>query len=104
MTTCRSWSLTNCDFSPVRNYVNLIARTYLADVPDPGLERTKSDRDPLMTRRLVAALQALAKSTVEDSLMYPDAVEPAGTAEIQDFLKHAGPFGFAGRGSVAARD
>lgn len=36
-------------------------------------------------------------------MMYADAVEPAGIAEIAGFLKAAGPFSYAGRGRVGGR-
>jgi CubicO group peptidase (beta-lactamase class C family) len=89
--------LTNCDFSAIRNYVNLLTRNYLTTVPDPEVERTRPDPDPDQTRRLVAALEGVRHGTIDESLMYVDAVEPAGLSEVSGFLQAAGPFTYAGR-------
>lgn len=95
--------LTNCDFSGIRNYVNLIARRYIKGVPDPADERTRRDADAAATARLAAAIRGLAQGHVDPSVMYADAVEPLGVGEIQGFLAHAGPFTFAGRHRVPPR-
>jgi CubicO group peptidase (beta-lactamase class C family) len=95
--------LTNCDFSSIRNYVNLIAGTYIGGVPDPAVDRTKPDADAAATARLAAGLRGLTQGHVDESVMYADAVEPVGVDEIKDFLAHAGPFTFAGRHAVPPR-
>jgi CubicO group peptidase (beta-lactamase class C family) len=95
--------LTNCDFSLVRNYVNLIVRTYLPDVPDPAVERTTRDADPPATARLVSALQRMRQGRVDETVMEASAIDPPGVDEIRDFLTHAGPFTFAGRARVPSR-
>lgn len=95
--------LTNCDFSGVRNYVNLIARTYISGVPDPASDRRRPDTDSAATARLAAALRGLAQGHVDEAAMYPDAIEPVGVDEVKDFLAHAGPFTFAGRHPVPPR-
>src|SRR4051812_21429014 len=48
--------LTNCDFSAVRDYVNTIARLYIAKVPDPATEAQKVDARPEETQKLIAAM------------------------------------------------
>jgi CubicO group peptidase (beta-lactamase class C family) len=92
--------LTNCDFSAVRNYVNLVARAYIPGVPDPAAESAKPDADPAATQRLAAAMQGLARGTLDESVLHADAVDPIGVDEVADFLKGAGPFTYAGRGRL----
>jgi CubicO group peptidase (beta-lactamase class C family) len=94
--------LTNCDFSGVRNYVNRVARRYVPGVPDPSVESARTDGDPAATARGIAALQSVRRGAVDESAMYADAVEPAGVAEVQDLLKAAGPFTYAGRRRLTA--
>lgn len=89
--------LTNCDFSNVRDYVNLLARAYLPDVPDPSVQKTQPDPAPETTRRMAAALQAIARGTIDESAMFADAVEPIGLEEAALFLKGMGAVSYAGR-------
>ncbi len=88
---------TNCDFSQIRDYVGLLTRAYLTDVPDPAQESSRADADPAETRHLAGVLAGLAHGKLDESAMEANAVEPVGIAEVQDFLQHAGAFSFAGR-------
>jgi CubicO group peptidase (beta-lactamase class C family) len=89
--------LTNCDFSSVRDYVNLVARAYLPMVPDPSVLRTHVDSEPEVTRRMAAAVLAVARGTIDDSAMFADALEPIGLDQAAAFLKAIGPLSYAGR-------
>lgn len=89
--------LTNCDFSSVRDYVNLIARAHLPDVPDPAVQVTQPDTAPEVTRRMAAAVQAVARGTIDESAMFADAVEPIGLEQAAAFLKGIGALSYAGR-------
>jgi CubicO group peptidase (beta-lactamase class C family) len=89
--------LTNCDFSSVRDYVNLVARTYMPGVADPARESQKSDAAPGDTSRMIAAMAAIAQGRVDENAMFPDAIEPLGIAGAAAFLKGSGPFSYAGR-------
>jgi CubicO group peptidase (beta-lactamase class C family) len=93
--------LTNCDYASVRDYVNLIARAYIPDVPDPAIEAAQRDPRPADTAALVSLFGRLGRRLVEDPLMFPDALEPAGLDEIAGFLAAAGPFRYAGRAALA---
>jgi len=92
--------LTNCDFSPIRDFVNMITRTYLKDAPDPATEATKTDSDPKTTARLTAVLNGIMKRQLDLNVMYSDAIEPIGLEEASGFLAHAAPYQYAGRGRV----
>lgn len=89
--------LTNCDFSEVRDYVNMLARTYIPNASDPAAETQKTDARPAETQKAIAALQSLREGHVDETSMYVDALEPVGLEEVRTFLKGAGPFGYAGR-------
>lgn len=93
--------LTNCDFSPIRDYANLIARVFIRDVPDLAAQSDVRDANPAETERSIAALRALAGGAVDSTLMYPDAIEPAGLKETAGFLHDARDLRFAGRWRVA---
>jgi CubicO group peptidase (beta-lactamase class C family) len=92
--------LTNCDFSAIRDFVALIAHTYLKDAPDPAAESAKRDDDPQATAQLGALMNAIAHGKLDAQRMYSDAIEPIGLAEVSEFLAHAGTFRYAGRGRV----
>lgn len=92
--------LTNCDFSPIRDFVNMITRVYLKDVPDPATEAGKTDSDPQTTVRLIGVVNGIVKRQLDPGLMYSDAIEPIGLEEASGFLAHAGPCRYAGRGRV----
>jgi CubicO group peptidase (beta-lactamase class C family) len=93
--------LTNCDYSSVRDYVNLVARTYMPAVLDPALESAKPDTAPEETRRMAAAMQAVVHGHVDEAAMFVDAIEPIGIGEAAAFLKDAGPFSYAGRARLS---
>jgi CubicO group peptidase (beta-lactamase class C family) len=95
--------LTNCDYSAVRDYVNMIARAYIPNVLDPSAERQKTDAKPTETRRLIAAMQSIRDGHVDEASMYADALEPEGLEEVRSFLTAAGPFEYAGRATLGAR-
>jgi CubicO group peptidase (beta-lactamase class C family) len=95
--------LTNCDFSPVRDYVNLIARTVVANVPDPEAETQKADTNPAKTQTLIAAIESVRRGRIDEVAMYADAIEPVGVEEVRGFLRTAGPFAYAGRASLVGR-
>lgn len=95
--------LTNCDFSAVRDYVALITRAFIPHLADPAAEARKPDGDPAETRRLIAAMQAVREGRVDETAMHADAVEPVGIEEIRGFLQAAGPFAYAGRGTLNGR-
>jgi CubicO group peptidase (beta-lactamase class C family) len=90
--------LTNCDFSAIRDFVNMISRAYIKDVPDLATEATKADSDPEMTGRMIAVMNGLVKHQLDSAVICSDAVEPIGLDEVSEFLKHAGRFSHAGRG------
>ena len=90
--------LTNCDFSAIRDFVNLITRAYLKDAPDPGVEVTKTDGDPKTTARLIEVTNGIVKRELNPEAIYTDALEPIGLEEASGFLAHAAPFRYAGRG------
>jgi CubicO group peptidase (beta-lactamase class C family) len=92
--------LTNCDFSAVRDYVGLITRAYIRDVPDPAVEATKPDSDAETTAHLVGVINEIVKRQLNSEAMYSDAIEPIGLEEVSQFLAHAAPFRYAGRGRV----
>jgi CubicO group peptidase (beta-lactamase class C family) len=92
--------LTSCDFSAIRDFVNMITRVYLKDAPDPAVEATKRDSDPQTTTRLIGVLNGIVKRQLNPEAMYSDAIEPIGLEEVSAFLAHAGPFRYAGRGRV----
>ena len=92
--------LTNCDFSAVRDYVGLITRAYIRDVPDPAVEATKPDRDAETTAHLVGVINGIVKRQLNPETMYSDAIDPIGLEEVSQFLAHAAPFRYAGRGRV----
>ena len=92
--------LTNCDFSPIRDYVDLIARQYIAGVSDPGAEMKSPDANPAETQQAIHALQTLIGGSIDAALMDPDAVEPIGLDEIAGFLKGAADVRYAGRGTL----
>ena len=95
--------LTNCDFSPIRDYVDLIARRYIPNVPDPGAEMKSRDADPADTQQSIQALRSLIGGSIDGALMHPDAVEPVGLDEIAGFLKVADGFRYAGRAQLHGR-
>ncbi|MFN2604251.1 MAG: serine hydrolase domain-containing protein [Gemmatimonadaceae bacterium] len=90
--------LTNCDFSAVREYVNMITFAYLQGAPDPATQAKTTDSDPRTTDRLIAVLNGIAKGSLDPNLIYADAIEPLGLDEASEFLAHAAPFHYAGRG------
>ena len=92
--------LTNCDFSAPRDFVDMIARAYLKDAPDPAVEATKPDRDPATTARMIAVMNGIVKGQLDPGAIYPDALDPIGLDGVAQFLAHAGPFQYAGRGRV----
>jgi CubicO group peptidase (beta-lactamase class C family) len=92
--------LTNCDFSAIRDFVNMITRAYLKDVPDPAIEATKTDSDPETTARLIDVMNGIVKRQLNPEAMYSDAIEPIGLEEASGFLAHAAPFQYAGGGRV----
>ena len=92
--------LTNCDFSPIRDYANLIARAFMPGVPDLVAAGVR-DENPAETERSINALRTLAAGAVDTALMDPDAIEPIGIEETAAFLHAAKDFRFAGRWRVA---
>jgi|GEM_PF-6168556 len=88
---------TNCDFSGIRDYVGMVTRAYLTDVPNPAEESRRSDSDSAETQHLAGILTGLAHGKLDENAIEPNAVEPVGLAEVQDFLQHAKGFSFAGR-------
>ncbi len=90
--------LTNCDFSAIRDYVDMIARAYLKDAPDPAVEAAKPDSDPATTAQMIAVMNGIVKRQVDPGAIYPDALEPIGLDQAAEFLAHARPFQYAGRG------
>ncbi len=90
--------LTNCDFAPVRDYANLIANEYIHDVPKL-VPQTVRDADA-HTQAALTAIESLTRKTLDERVMYPDAVEPLGLDEIFAFLRGASDFRFAARASV----
>jgi CubicO group peptidase (beta-lactamase class C family) len=92
--------LTNCDFSAIRDFINMITRAYLIGASDPGIEATKTDSDPETTARLIGVMNELAKPQLNPEAIYPDAIEPIGLEETSKFLAHAALFRYAGRGRV----
>lgn len=93
--------LTNCNFSPVGDYVSRIARAFLPDVPDPAAEAARADADPETTARLAGLLSGIVAGRMDPSLATADAFEPVGIDEAAGFLKAAGPFRYAGRARLA---
>lgn len=89
--------LTNCDFSNVRDYVNTIARAFITDAPDPATEANTADAAPSRTTRIAAAITSLQSGRLDETVMFPDAIEPVGIDELRGFLAGAGPFAYAGR-------
>jgi len=94
---------TNCDFSDVRNYVNLATNKYLPKVMDYAKEGTKADSDPAETKHLADVLHELSQGKLDDAQVESVAVEPEGIGLAQDFLQHAGPFSYAGRRTLERR-
>lgn len=92
--------LTNADFPPVRDYVNLIAREYIRDVVDPASQIGSRDAAPEKTRVSIEALQSVGRGTIDERLMHRDAVEPIGVEEASQFLRAANDFRYAGRARV----
>jgi len=90
--------LTNCDFSNVPDFVNMITRAYLKDAPDPALEAKKIDNDPATTTRLVSVIDGIVKRHLDPDAIYSDTLEPIGLEQASEFLAHAAPFHYAGRG------
>jgi CubicO group peptidase (beta-lactamase class C family) len=95
--------LTNTDFSPVRDYVNAIARAFIAAAPDPAALAQTRDANPGETSRMIAAMQSLREGRIDEAAMYADAVEPEGADEVRGFLRSAGAFAYAGRATLAGR-
>jgi CubicO group peptidase (beta-lactamase class C family) len=93
--------LTNCDFSATRDFVGMITRAYLKDVPDPAVETTKTDGDPATTARLIDVLNGIVKRQLDPATIYPDALDPIGLEGVSEFLAHAAPFRYAGAGRVS---
>lgn len=89
--------LTNCDFSAVRGFVDVITRVYLTKVPDPEAEAGKKDSDPETTNRLIGVMNGIMKRQLDREAIYPDALEPIGLEEAGEYLAHATPFRYAGR-------
>lgn len=92
--------LTNCDFSPVRDIVNMIARIYIKDVPDPALESNRTDPDPQTTEHLISVMTEIVKGKLDPAQIFPDALDPIGLEEVSKFLAHASSFRYAGRARV----
>ena len=91
---------TNCDFSPVRDYVNVITRKYMRDLPDPEVESSKHDENPAATQELVLVAKDLSQGKLDQNRMEATAAEPAGLQEMKDFFQQAGEFTFAGRAKL----
>jgi CubicO group peptidase (beta-lactamase class C family) len=92
--------LTNCDFSAVREFVNMITFAYLKDAPDPATEVMKMDSDSRTTDRLIGVVNGIGKGSLDPDMIYSDAIEPLGLNEASTFLAHVAPFQYAGRGRV----
>jgi hypothetical protein len=78
----------------------VITRAYLKDAPDAALEATKTDTNPETTARLIGVMNGIVKRHLNPEGMYSDAIEPIGLEEASEFLAHAAPFRYAGRGRV----
>jgi len=94
---------TNCDFSGIRAYVNLVARRYLPGTPDPEAEHMAPDSDPDGTQKIIAALGRAGRGSVDESVFILDAAEPIGFDEVAGFLKTAAPFTYAGRARLTGQ-
>jgi len=88
--------LSNCDCSDVGRFAFLATREYVADLPDPRVESTKSDGDPALTASVIGALKALSEGRIDAESTNPDALEPLTLGEASGFLKMVRSYGYAG--------
>jgi len=95
--------LANCDYSNVDRFALLATREYVADLPDPQVESTKSDTDPALTASVIASLKALSEERIEGRSMNPDALEPLTPRDAAAFLKEVESYGHAGTGRLPGK-
>ena len=95
--------LTNSDFASLSDYLDLIVRQYITDVPKLDAAAMEHDTDPAETARSIRALQSLARGSIDESIMFADAADPFGADAIAGILKGTGPYRYAGRARVRER-
>jgi CubicO group peptidase (beta-lactamase class C family) len=86
---------TNCDFSRVRDYVNLISRKFL-EIPDPEVESRRPDPKPEQTAWLKQTFEAIKSGKIDPGKVGPNALEPLGVEEFREFFSRSGAVSYAG--------
>ena len=86
---------TNCDFSNVRDYVNLISRKFLR-IPDPEAESRQSDPKPEQTAGLTQTFELIKSGKVDPEKVVPNALEPFGIEDFREFFSRSGAAHYAG--------